>query len=437
MSQRGTGRGRSARLRFLVGAEGAACLRSIVILLAHRNRLSLVTHLHAQRTVRCRDAEVLITEAPDEIERFLRRLLLRDPQRIRGDLRLDGSAHVRRRAEEAIRGHESLDALVRALEVVVLDVQPDAPLAIREVGEHGPAEELFPQALPEALDLPERLRVLRPAPDVRDPVPAKQMFELRRAAPRGVLPPLVRQHLARLPVLGDAALECLDDELRLLVMGHRPRHQVTRVVVEKCRHVDAVIAPELEREDVALPELVRLRAFEAALRLVTRRRRIAFDDQPLFVQDASHRRRRDAQSFESGQYIAESLRSPVGILATECDDLGTLWTALCRLPPTGYGLGGTAREARLQCIHAPALKQRYELLDRRQRHAECGRDVSVPGPAHHRLDDSDTHLQGDGAVSFRCLLFARLRLLLRHCQSPRASVSRDPRTTGAMRTSTS
>jgi hypothetical protein len=61
---------------------------------------------------------------------------------------------------------------VRPLEVVVLDVQAQPPLAIREISEDRARQEFFPQRLPETLDLPQRLRMLRPAFTVHDAVAA-------------------------------------------------------------------------------------------------------------------------------------------------------------------------------------------------------------------------------------------------------------------------
>ena len=85
------------------------------------------------------------------------------------------------------------------------------------------------------------------------------------------------------------------------------------MVIHERRHVEPLVSPELERENVALPELVGLRAFEPALWLVTRLRHLAFGDEPLFVQDASHRRLRDAQTFEARQHVSQPTRSPLRV----------------------------------------------------------------------------------------------------------------------------
>lgn len=82
------------------------------------------------------DGQVAVTKATHEVEGLPRRLLVREPHRVRGDALLDGRAHVRRRAEEPVRRHEPAERLVRALEVVRVDEELDAPVAVREVREH-------------------------------------------------------------------------------------------------------------------------------------------------------------------------------------------------------------------------------------------------------------------------------------------------------------
>lgn len=83
------------------------------------------------------DGEVAVAEATDEVEGLARRLLVREAHRVGGDALLDGGAHVRGGAEEAIRRDEAFERLVRTLEVVRLDEQLHASVAVGEVREHG------------------------------------------------------------------------------------------------------------------------------------------------------------------------------------------------------------------------------------------------------------------------------------------------------------
>jgi hypothetical protein len=322
--------------------------------------LGRVADLDAQCTAGSGDAEVLIAEATDEVKRLLGWLLVRQSQRIGLDLRFDGRAHVSRRAKEAVGWHRSVDALVRTLKVVVLDEERDAPKRVGEVGKHRLAQKLFPQRLPEALDLSERLRVLRPTLAVVDAVAPQQLLELGLAAPSSVLPTLIGQHLARMAVLGDAALQRLDDEARLVVMSHRPRHQVSRVVVHEADNVDTLMSPQLEGEDVRLPELIRFRAFEPPNRLVTRRDHLAFDQQPFLVKDAAHRGLGDAEPLEPSEHIADSPCAPLRVRLSQCDHL--VAGHLEVLPPF---LRDHARRLHAEGLHSATLEHRDELRDRR------------------------------------------------------------------------
>jgi hypothetical protein len=150
---------------------------------------------------------------------------VREAQRVVGDLLLDGGAHVRRGAEEPIGRHQSTERLVWTLKVVGLDEQTHATHAVGEVGKHGLREKLVPERLPETLNLAERLGMLRAALDVLDALAPQLLLELRLAAPRRVLPSLVRQDFARRPVVLDSATQCVHHELALLMMSERVGHE--------------------------------------------------------------------------------------------------------------------------------------------------------------------------------------------------------------------
>jgi hypothetical protein len=98
----------------------------------------LVTHPHFETAPRGRDRQVAIAEASDQVEGLSRRLLECEAHRVVRDVALDRRAHVRRRAEESVRGHQAVQRLMRSLEVVCVHVECDAPLAVREVREHRP-----------------------------------------------------------------------------------------------------------------------------------------------------------------------------------------------------------------------------------------------------------------------------------------------------------
>jgi hypothetical protein len=186
-------------------------------------------------------------------------------QGVRRHALLDRVPDLRRGPEEAVRGHRAPDALVWTPEVVGLHEKPDPPLTVLEIREDGAGQKLLPQRLPEALDLPQGLRVVRPALDVPDALAMKLGLEVGVPAPRHVLPALVGQDLTRRAVLCDPTRQRLQDQRSLLVVRHQQRDQIARVVVHESGDVQPVMATEQEREDVRLPELVRLRALEPVL----------------------------------------------------------------------------------------------------------------------------------------------------------------------------
>jgi hypothetical protein len=137
---------------------------------------------------------------------------------------------------------------VRALEVVVLDEETNAPLAIVEVRKDRPGEKLLPHRLPETLDLPAGLRMMRPALHVPDAIAAQLLLEVRRAAPGRVLPPLVGEDLPRRTVVGNPTRQRLHHQRALLVMRHRQTHQIPRVIVQKSRDIHPLVLAQQESE---------------------------------------------------------------------------------------------------------------------------------------------------------------------------------------------
>jgi hypothetical protein len=45
-------------------------------------------------------------------------------------------------------------------------------------------------------------------------------------------------------------------------MRHRKAHEITGVIIQERRHIDALVSPQQEREQVRLPQLVRLSTLE-------------------------------------------------------------------------------------------------------------------------------------------------------------------------------
>ncbi len=189
------------------------------------------------------DRQPLITELPDDVKRFAWWLLEREPQFVRGDSALDLGTYMRRSLEKSIGRYESVECLVRPLEVVVADEVIQAALRIDDMRENSAAEKLVPQRLPETLHLAERLRMLRATADVLHAEPCEQLLELRLPAPHRVLTTVIGQDLRRRSVRGDAALEGLHHQRGLLVMRERVTDHEATVVVHEHAHVQPLRAP--------------------------------------------------------------------------------------------------------------------------------------------------------------------------------------------------
>jgi hypothetical protein len=104
----------------------------------------------------------LALHAPHHIERRLRFAAQSQFQKVFLNAGLDGFTQFALDLKEAVGGAEALDALVGSLMVVMFDPELD-PLARRlEAVELGADQKVLPDGGPEAFDLAERHRVLRP-----------------------------------------------------------------------------------------------------------------------------------------------------------------------------------------------------------------------------------------------------------------------------------
>ena len=203
--------------------------------------------------------------------------------------------------------------------------------------------------------------MVRPALHVRDAVAAQLRLELRRAAPRRVLPALIGEDLPRCAVLRDPARERLEHQRAALVMRHRQAHQIARVIVEERRHVNPLVAAQQEREQVRLPQLVRLRPLEALHRrppprLALRSLRRLHTS---LAQDPPHRRRRGPKPEEASHHVADPPATGLRLQRLHRHDRAT---ARVLAPP---GPGCLPRRCRLE-RRAPAVAVPRAPLERRR-----------------------------------------------------------------------
>src|SRR5438093_6821747 len=122
------------------------------------------------------------------------------------------------------------------------------------------------------------------------------------------------------------------------------------------------MTPQLELKDVALPELVRLRAFEATHRMVPRFGRLRRRYKPRLAQDAVRRTRRDTQALKSSEHVADATRTPIGVRLLHREHRVALRLRLLAvLASVDLSLGWELP----QRIHPASAKQRHELLNHR------------------------------------------------------------------------
>lgn len=146
---------------------------------------------------------------------------------------------------------------------------------------------------------------MRPALHVPNPIPSQLLLEVRRAAPRRVLPTLVGENLPRRAVVRDASRQRFHHQRALLVVRHRDAHQIARVIVQESGHVHPLVLAQQKSKKIRLPELVGLGTLEAMLLgLRFGLGRLALLRDALGLEHPTHRRLRRANPEETPHRIA-------------------------------------------------------------------------------------------------------------------------------------
>ena len=175
--------------------------------------------------------------------------------------RLERLAQLRLDLEEPVGGAHALDALMRAFVVVILDPELDPLAGGLEGIELGAHQEVLPDGGPEALDLAEGHRVMRPGLEVSHAILLELGLEAAGAAPGGVLAAVVGEHLLGRLILANGDPIDLDDRGRSGTAEQvRPDHE-PRVIIQEGDEV-GVTSAEPEGEDVRLPHLIGRGPFE-------------------------------------------------------------------------------------------------------------------------------------------------------------------------------
>jgi len=190
---------------------------------------------------------------------------------------------------------------MRPLVIVILHPPAQALPRLLEGRESRPADELFPDRLPEAFYLPKRLRMVWTTANMLDPVPCQFLLELGFTVPARILPPVIRQHLLGRPMRSHTTPEHLHQIIGCLAAEYFQGRDIAGMIVDKpdqvgiparsqpFRRPDSFPA-KLEGKDIALPHLVGRGALEKArLRRVGRRLLLPQLDELFAVQGFSHR----------------------------------------------------------------------------------------------------------------------------------------------------
>jgi hypothetical protein len=194
-------------------------------------------------------------QAADHVKGLLGLAPQRHFQKIILDARLNGLADFTGHFKETVGGTQPFDALVGTFVVVILNPESD-PFAGRFEGfKLRPAQELLIERGPEALDFPQRHRVMRGRANVMDVFLLQLLLEPGFSPPRGVLPAIVGEHLTGRLVSGDGATEHLQNILGRLAVEQPGAGDEPGIVIHDSNEIDPALS-HLEGEDVALPHLV-------------------------------------------------------------------------------------------------------------------------------------------------------------------------------------
>jgi hypothetical protein len=261
----------------------------------------------------------LTFHAADHVEGRLGLAAQGQLQQVFLDAHFDGFAQLSSDFEEAVRRAKTFDALVWPLVVIVFDPEPDAFARGLEALELSAGEELLPDAFPEALDLAQGHRVVRPGLEVVRPVLFHLGLKPRGAAPVDVLPTIVGEHLFGRLVFGRGDAKDLQHVVGGMAAEQIGADHEPGVIVHEADEV-GVAATQPEGEDVGLPHLVgRGPLKEPGPDQVAPRlgRRL---NQALFFEGFAHRLRAGRQEEHPPQQLGDPFDTPRGFLPFECED---------------------------------------------------------------------------------------------------------------------
>jgi len=228
-------------------------------------RKFLTVHLHTHALVLRRDHQRLLAHTANHVERLLHLAVPRQRLHVGRHAAFDRGAFFLLDREEAVGRAEPIHSLMRPPVVVVLHPPREAFPRLVECFEARLDEKLVLERLPQPLDFPQCLGMLRRTTNVMDVILPQFLLEGRLPAPVGVLPAVVGQHLLWLAVFAHRTPVDLQHILRRVTAVDPQSHDVPGVVIQECDDVRHFPKDVVVR-DVALPHLIRRGTLEPAWR---------------------------------------------------------------------------------------------------------------------------------------------------------------------------
>lgn len=133
----------------------------------------------------------LVSDLTDEINRRARSVVERHAQFIGRVLAFEGLAQGAFGMKETVRGHQAINALVRAKMVVVAKPMTETTARVFQVLWDSTVPKFVANGFPKPLALAKSLRVMRAAHDMRNALLGEQLLKAAFATPCKVLTTLI------------------------------------------------------------------------------------------------------------------------------------------------------------------------------------------------------------------------------------------------------
>jgi hypothetical protein len=326
-----------------------------------------IAHFHLDIITLALHPHIRIAQLPHQEERRLRLLPQGKAQRVLLAALVQGRLHVVGQPVEAVRRTSTIDALMRALKIVIVDPMRDSLTGIGEGGKVGLLKEFPPDGLPEALDLAQGHRVLWSTAHMLDAVLFEHLLEAALAPPGHKLAAVVRQDFTGCTEFTDGPLHHFQHRLSRLLPIEAMPYQKPGMVVDDANQIALVHPLQVKGEDVDLPAVIGVFALKPTdLRRPPLRlgRGIA---QAVVIDHLPHRFRTHRQGFRAAQLVPYLAYPFVRMRLAELDNL--------LFQPLTTATHSMGRGAPHQPINPLLFEVLSPLVDARVAHPDNGCDL--------------------------------------------------------------